>query len=140
MIMFSVRVLFLGMSKFILLSIMSYRSLEIWKLARKQSIEIHEMSLLLPKFELYEVGQQIRRSCKSVRSSIVEGYGRKRYKADYVRFLVYAQASNDETINHLETLYETNSLTDSIRYFQLRQQAIQLGKMINTFIGVVEKF
>ena len=138
--MFSVRVLFPGMSKFILLSIMSYRSLEIWKLARKQSIEIHEMSLLLPKFELYEVGQQIRRSCKSVRSSIVEGYGRKRYKADYVRFLVYAQASNDETINHLETLYETHSLTDSMRYDQLRQQAIQLGKMINTFIGVVEKF
>ena len=119
---------------------MSYRSLEIWKLARKQSIEIHEMSLRLPKFELYEVGQQVRRSCKSVRSSIVEGYGRKRYKADYIRFLVYALASNDETINHLETLYETRSLTDLARYEHLHRQATHLGKMINKFIGGVEEF
>lgn len=55
---------------------MSYRNQEIWKLAREQSNEIHFMSLNLPKFELYETGSQIRRSSKSVRSNIVEGYGR----------------------------------------------------------------
>ena len=47
----------------------------------------------LPAFELYEEGSQIRRSVKSVKSNIVEGYGRRRYKQDYIRFLTYAQAS-----------------------------------------------
>src|ERR1700720_4083624 len=35
----------------------------------------------LPKFEIYEEGSRIRRSVKSIRSNIVEGYGRRRYLA-----------------------------------------------------------
>jgi four helix bundle protein len=58
------------------------------------------MSLKLPKFEMYETGSQIRRSSKSVRSNIVEGYGRRRYRNDYIRFITYALASNDETTDH----------------------------------------
>ena len=61
---------------------MSYKNLEIWQLARDAVIEIHKMSLGLPKFELFEEGQQIRRSIKSVKSTIVEGYGRRKYKND----------------------------------------------------------
>ena len=65
------------------------------------------MTLTLPKFEQFEEGQQIRRSMKSVRSNIVEGYGRRFYKGDYIRFIIYALASNDETIDHLDMLFET---------------------------------
>ena len=32
----------------------SYRDLDIYKMARKLAIEVHEMSLQLPKFEMYE--------------------------------------------------------------------------------------
>lgn len=53
---------------------------------------------------MYEEGSQIRRSVKPIKSNIVEGYGRRRYKADYVKFLIYAQASNDETIDHRNAL------------------------------------
>ena len=34
-------------------------------------------------------------------SNIVEGYGRKRYKADFIKFLVYSLSSCLETKNHL---------------------------------------
>jgi hypothetical protein len=68
---------------------MSYRDLQIWQLARELSIEVHRMTLeKLPKFEAYEEAAQIRRSMKSVRSNIVEGYGRRRYKQDFIRFIV----------------------------------------------------
>ena len=43
---------------------MSYKNLEIWKMAREVVIEIHKMSLALPKFEQFEEAQQIRRSSK----------------------------------------------------------------------------
>ena len=58
----------------------SYRDLEIYKESKRLAIEIHKISLLLPKFELFEEGGQIRRSSKSITSMIVEGYGRRRYK------------------------------------------------------------
>ena len=72
--------------------------------------DVHKMSLArLPKFEMFEEGTQIRRSMKSIRSNIVEGYGRRRYKAEFIHFLTYAQASCDETIDHLKILFETGS-------------------------------
>ena len=44
---------------------MSYRKLEIWKLARKLVIDIQRMTLTqLPKFEMFEEGSQIRRSIR----------------------------------------------------------------------------
>lgn len=100
---------------------------------------IHEMTLKLPKFEQFEEAQQIRRSSKSVRSNIVEGYGRRRYKADFIRFLVIAQASNDETIDHLEILYETKSLTDQLLFDNLNQGLQKLGRKINNFLQAVER-
>lgn len=70
------------------------------------------MSLKLPTFEMYGGGSQIRRSAQSVPSNIVEGFSCRRYKQDYIKFLVYAHASCNETIEHLEILYESGSLTD----------------------------
>jgi len=116
---------------------MSYRNLEIWQLAREVVIEIHEMTLTLPKFEMYEEGSQIRRSSKSVKSNIVEGYGRRNYKNDYERYITIALASNDETIDHLENLFETGSLTDETLYHELHSKIDILGKKINRFLQSV---
>ena len=118
---------------------MSYKNLEIWRLSREVTIDIHKMTLhKLPKFEMYEEGSQIRRSSKSTRSSIVEGYGRRRYKQEFIRFLSYAIASNDETIDHLETLFETESLTDKDLYDDIHKKLEVLGKKLNLFIKAVE--
>ncbi len=119
---------------------MSYKKLEIWQLAREAVNRIHRMTLAnLPKFEMYETGSQIRRSVKSIKSNTVEGYGRRRYKQDYLRFLTYAQASNDETIDHLETLHETGSLSDQTLFEELYRLLNTLGKKINRFIQSVER-
>ena len=119
---------------------MSYKKLQIWHLARELVIDIHRMALTkLPKFEMFEEGSQIRRSIKSVKSTIVEGYGRRRYKQEFIRFLNYAIASNDETIDHLETLFETESLTDEDLYETIRDKLEVLGKKLNLFIQSVEK-
>jgi four helix bundle protein len=118
---------------------MSYRKLEIWQLARENVIQIHKMTLkLLPSFELYEDGSQIRRSCKSVKSTIVEGYGRKRYVNDYIRLLTYSLASNDETMDHLETLFETESLKDEAVFNEIKARTEILGKKLNNFISKIE--
>lgn len=89
----------------------SYRDLEIFILAKELAIKVHKMTLEdLPKFEMYEQGSQIRRSSKSIVSCIVEGFGRRRYKNDFVLYLTYALSSCDETKVHLEMLRESGSL------------------------------
>ena len=119
---------------------MSYKKLEIWQISKELVIDIHSMSLKeLPKFELYEEGSQIRRSIKSVKSNIVEGYGRRRYKQDYVRFLTYSISSNDETIDHLETLFETGSLNNTNLYNDFHNRLDILGKKINLFLQAIER-
>jgi four helix bundle protein len=117
---------------------MSYKKLLIWQQVRKISIDLHHLSLGLPKFELYETGSQLRRSSKSIRSNIVEGYGRRRYGNDYIRFLTYASASVDETRDHIETLFETGSLHDIILFEKSIYDVNQMGKMMHGFIKKVE--
>jgi four helix bundle protein len=57
---------------------MNYGDLEIWKIADELTIEVHKLTMNdLLRFELFEVGSQIRQSIKSVKSNIVEGYGRR---------------------------------------------------------------
>jgi four helix bundle protein len=115
-----------------------YRDLEVYKLAKELAIKIHKVTLSLPKIETYEEGSQIRRSSKSIASAIVEGYGRSRYKAEYIKYLTYAHAECDETILHLEFLYETGSLSDKKVYDELYALYNQLGKKLNTYIQWVE--
>ena len=118
---------------------MSYHQLEIWQLAQRLTSDIHKMSLNnLPSFELYEEGSQIRRSAKSIRSNIVEGYSRRRYKKDFIKFIVYAIASNNETIDHLKILWETESLKDEQLYRDIYDRLELLGKKLNHFLKSVE--
>ena len=118
---------------------MSYKKLDIWKMARELTTLVHRMTMsALPKHEMYEEGSQIRRAIKSVRSNIVEGYGRRRYKRDLIRFMVIAHASCDEALDHLEILYETGSLADEALFKDLHLRFEQLGKAIGGFVRSVE--
>jgi four helix bundle protein len=112
----------------------SYRDLEIYQESKQLAVAIHALSLTLPKFELYEEGSQLRRASKAVTSAIVESYGRKRYKADYIKHLIYALAECDETVLHLDFVFETGSLTKEPDYRRLRAAYDLLSKKINKFI------
>jgi four helix bundle protein len=115
----------------------SYRDLEIYTLSYDLAVKVHKMSLKLPKYELYEEGSQIRRSSKGITSCIVEGYGRKKYKADFTKFIIYAHASCDETILHL------NFIKDIHGFIEKEIEALfdaynKLGGKINKFIQYIE--
>lgn len=50
----------------------SYRDSKIYQLSHKLAVELHPVTLKLPKFELYEEGSQIRRSSKAIPANIVK--------------------------------------------------------------------
>jgi len=114
----------------------SYRDLDIYKTLFQLFIKIHQFSLQLPQYELFELESQLRRSSDSVNSNIVEGYGRKRYKNDFIKFLTYAHASNDETINHLEKVKILYPQFDAV-ISELINEYRLLGGKIHNFIEYV---
>ena len=116
----------------------NYSDLEIYKLSYDLALKVHRLSLKLPKHELYEEGGQLRRSSKGIPACIVEGYGRGKYKAELNRFLVYAQASCDETILHLSFLKDLYSeVADEAKHYMDSYR--ELGGKINRFIQFVGK-
>ncbi len=64
----------------------SYRDLEIYPMSYRLALKVHKVSISIPKYELYEQGSQIRRSSKSVKDNIIEDYGRKRYKQEFIQY------------------------------------------------------
>ena len=114
----------------------SYKDLDIYNLAFQYAVEVHKLSLKLPTFELYEQGSQVRRSSKGIKDAIVEGYGRRVYKQDFLKFLIYSHASLLECISQLEMineLYQLEGTGDLIKKYDL------LGGKIFSFIEYVEK-
>jgi len=114
----------------------SYRDLDIYKEAYQLAIEIHKMSLTLPSYELYEQGSEVRRSSKRIKDNIAEGYGRRRYKNDFIKFLVYAQASCDEATSQLDMISDIHFKEKPLD--NLKNAYDGLGKKINKFIQYVE--
>jgi len=114
----------------------SYKDLEIYKLAYSQAIKVHQMSLKLPSYELYEQGSQMRRSTKSIKDTIAEGYGRRRYKDEFIRYFIFAHSSCDEAISQLNMIsdihFPDNPLTELINQYDM------LGRKINKYIQYVE--
>jgi four helix bundle protein len=117
----------------------SYRDLEVYSLANELAVKVHRMTIKeLPRFEMYEEGSQIRRSSKSIVSNIVEGFGRRRYKNEFIQFLTYAIASCDETKLHLEVLYETGSLKKDF-FKELFDSYEEIGAKLFNFRDAVIK-
>jgi four helix bundle protein len=117
----------------------SYADLDIYKILKSLAIRVHEMTLSLPRFETYEEGSQVRRSSKAITSVIVEGYGRRNYKAEFIRYLTIAHAECDETIVHLQFLYETRSLASEQLFTELCEEYHALSKRIFKFLQWVIK-
>jgi four helix bundle protein len=115
----------------------SYRDLEIYNDAMSIYGEIHKLTRVLPKTETYELGSQLRRASDSIVSNIVEGYGRRHYKTEFLRFLTCSHASSLETLCHLEKiemLYPELKVTSSHLYDETRI----LSKRIYRFIAYVK--
>jgi len=115
----------------------SYQDLQVYQISFQLAKEVHLLTLKLPKFELFELGSQVRRSAQSVRAKIVEGYGRKRYKKDFVHFLTQAYGSCLETTSHLAMLYE---LYPDLGFNPYIEKYDKLGSKIYAFISYVDHF
>jgi len=113
----------------------SYKDLEIYELALELALKIRANTLKLDTVDKFEVGSQIRRSSQAIKDSIVEGYGRRKYKADFIRFLIYSQASLLEARSQAEFLA---GIYPNQNWEEVLDELDLLGSKIFSFIKYVE--
>ncbi len=114
----------------------SYKDLEIYTTSFKIALEIRNLTISLPNPDKYEVGSQIRRSSQSIKDNIVEGYGRRKYKADFIKFLIYSHASLLEATSQAEFLAE---VYNNGEWRDISERLDKLGAKIYNFINYVDK-
>ena len=78
----------------------TFEDLEVYQVAREFRKKMYEVARLLPSFEKYDLGSQIRRAAVSVTNNIAEGHGRYHF-LDQLRFLAQARGSLEELIDDL---------------------------------------
>jgi four helix bundle protein len=114
----------------------SYKELEIYQQSFSIAIEVYKLSLKLPNPDKFETGSQIRRSSQSIKDNIVEGYGRRTYKADFIKFLIYSHASLLEATSQAEFL---NAIHPETGWNDIAEKLDKLGIKIANFTLYVEK-
>jgi len=110
-----------------------FRDLIIYKDSFDLAKRIRKATLELKPHDKFEIGSQIRRTSTSIFSNIAEGYGRKVYKAEFIRFLHISYASNQEAISQADFIYQS---TNDERWATIRIELEKLG--IYNFIKYVE--
>ena len=110
----------------------SFKDLFIWKEAYNITLTIYEITKDFPKFELFSLTNQLRRSSHSVNTNIVEGFHRNTGK-EFVNFLHIAKGSVNETMNHLILAKDLGYITNE-QFLFLEQKLISLSKIIYTSI------
>ena len=113
-----------------------YKDLEIYNLTFALAVKIYHCSLELPNPDKFETGSQLRRSSQSVKDNIVEGYGRRRYKADFIKYLVTSHASCLEATSQAEFLAV---LHPDSNWKTIAEELDKAGIKIYNFITYVEK-
>ena len=114
--------------------IRSYKDLEVYQKSYSLALEIHRLTKMLPKEEKYELGAQTRKAAVSIPANIAEGYGKKRSKAEFKRFLLISLGSCNE-INVYINMFKDLGYIEEKTADKLLERYEVLGKQINTMIA-----
>ena len=110
----------------------SYKDLIVWQKAMDLVVETYRLTEFLPKDELYNLTNLLRRAVVSVPSNIAEGNSRDSVK-NYIYFLGIAQGSKSE----VETLLDICVRLGYLAIEQIKTASDlsdEIGKMLNTMI------
>lgn len=82
------------------MKILKFTDLISWQESHKLVLMIYEATTSFPKFEMFGIVSQMRRSAVSVTSNIAEGFGRRSIR-EKIQFYFIAQSSLTELQNQL---------------------------------------
>ncbi|MEW6607669.1 MAG: four helix bundle protein [bacterium] len=117
----------------------SYKDLKVYQLAYQLAMEIFEQTKSFPKEEKYSLIDQMRRSSRSVCTSIAEAWRKRRYPKYFTNKLTDADAEGSETQVWIDFSLSCKYINVEI-YKYWTQGYEEIGKMLNGMLKQPEKF
>jgi len=112
-------------------SFKTFEDLEAYQIARQFRKTMYGVAKRLPKFEMFDLGSQIRRAAISLSNNIAEGHGRYHFP-DQLRFVLQARGSLEELIDDLNICLDEEYLLAK-EVDALKQQAWRTHHVINGY-------
>ena len=113
----------------------NFNRLEVYRRADLLSDVVHELTLKFPKFEMYALGNQMRRAVDSIVSNIAEGGG-KNSDAEISLFLRHAIGSANELEAQIRRAWKLGYLENE-KGGEVSKEIVEIRKML---LGFMKRF
>ncbi|MFN3873489.1 MAG: four helix bundle protein [Ignavibacterium sp.] len=117
----------------------NFRDLKVYQKAFKLAIDIYNLTKSFPDEEKYGLTSQIRKSSRSVCSSIAEAYRKRKYPAHFVSKITDADMENSETQVWLDFSLSCKYI-DKSKYENFIERSEEIGRMLNHMIENPDKY
>ena len=117
----------------------TFRDLKVYQKAFKLAMDIFEITKSFPTEEKYGLTSQIRRSSRSVCSSIAEAYRKRKYPSHFVSKTSDADMENSETQVWLDFSLSCKYINRKI-YNDYLSRSEEVGKMLHHMMEHPEKY
>ena len=116
-----------------------FKDLTVYKKAFELSMEIFQITKKFPTDEKYGLTSQIRRSSRSVCSSIGEGYRKRKYEAHFISKTSDADMENSETSVWVDFAFECGYI-DKQSQVSFNSKAAEIGRLLNHMMINPQKY
>ncbi len=110
----------------------NFKDLECWKAAREVRIYVRDLITTFPRFETFDLTENIRLAARSITRNISEGYGRFNFQEN-IQFCKVARGSLYEIWDDLITSYDEGFIQKD----QLEKVSLLIEEAIRTLNGYI---
>jgi len=108
----------------------SVYELDVFKRAYRVSLDLHKITLGFPKIEQFAMGDQIRRTSKSIYANLAEGLGRNTTAIEQKSYISMALGSCEEMRVWLRYVIDLE-LIDETRWAEWQKEYKEIAMMLN---------
>lgn len=115
---------------------MHFSDLRVYKVSIELIEKLDQLISKIPNKNKISEIDQIKRSSSSVPANIAEGFGKKQYPKDYIRFLTIAIGSSDETQSHIIVMHRKKYINkEDFDYFTNQYKNLSI-KILNLIVSI----
>jgi four helix bundle protein len=118
-------------------TISSFEDLDVYRKLVELHLEVHQATLEFPKYEMYELGSQVRRSSNSIPANLAEGWNNK-HSNMYLEGINRALGELRETRHHLQMAFRKGHISEEIATSLLKRYD-ECGRMLRGLEQSVEQ-